>query len=74
MLGVNRLTYYTLEDPLVYQVGFVKRVICPWNTESKKIIAWIMRYAHAHKPRKMDLKESDIKEDINISKKLNSEL
>jgi hypothetical protein len=33
-----------------------------------------MCYVHAHKPKKEDLEESDIKEDINISKELNSEL
>ena len=33
-----------------------------------------MRYARAHRPRKEDLKELDIEEDINISKELDSEL
>ena len=33
-----------------------------------------MRYARAYKPRKEDLEELDIKEDINISKELDSEL
>jgi len=36
-------------------------------------MARIMRYACAHKPRKEDLEESDIKEDINISDKSDSE-
>ena len=36
-------------------------------------MARIIRYARAHKPRKEDLEESDIKEDINISKELDSE-
>ena len=74
MLGVNRLAYYTPEDPPAYQVGFVKRVIGPWNAESRKRIARIMRYARAHKPRKEDSEESDIKEDINISEESDSEL
>ena len=33
-----------------------------------------MRYARAHKLRKEDLEESDIKEDINISEESDSEL
>ena len=33
-----------------------------------------MRYIYAYKLRKEDLEESDIKEDINISKELDSEL
>jgi hypothetical protein len=36
-------------------------------------MARIIRYARAHKPRKEDSEESDIKEDINISKELDSE-
>ena len=37
-------------------------------------MAWIMRYTRAHKLRKEDLEELDIKEDINISKESDSEL
>ena len=33
-----------------------------------------MRYVRAHKPRKEDLEELDIKEDINISEESDSEL
>jgi hypothetical protein len=33
-----------------------------------------MRYAYAHKPRREDSEELDIKEDINISKESDSEL
>ena len=33
-----------------------------------------MCYAHAYKPRKEDLEESDIKEDLNINEELDSEL
>jgi hypothetical protein len=33
-----------------------------------------MHYTHTYKPKKEDLKELDIKEDININKELNSEL
>jgi hypothetical protein len=37
-------------------------------------MAWIIHYAYTHKLRKEDSEELDIKEDINISKELNSEL